>query len=591
MKILRLSLLSLFFAPILLSAQSRIKYTLSMPEPHTHYYEVSMEIADAPSTLNIKMPVWAPGSYLVREFAKSVEDFKATKNGNALEARKINKNTWQISNARGTVTLSYRVYAYELSVRTSFIDASHGYLNGTSIFMYVEDKKDLPITLKVNPYKDWNTVSTGLEKIGKWEYKAPHYDILVDAPIEIGNHELMNFEAAGVDHQIAMYGDGNFNKDQLLADMTKVAQVCTDVIGENPNEDYLFIIHNLTRASGGLEHLNSTTLQVNRWTYQGNNYLRFLSLVAHEYFHLWNVKRIRPLELGPFNYDEENYTSLLWVMEGFTSYYDELLLKRAGFYEEDAYLKVLANTISSVENRPGNRVQPVAASSFDTWIKQYRPNENSYNTTISYYPKGALVAAVFDLEIISATKGRKNLDDVMQYLYSEYYKKQDRGFTADEMQKAIEKIAGKSMKDFFNRYIDGAETIDYNTYLNKAGFELINTNEGSDKAHFGARTRDNNGRLMVQGVTRGTAAYKYGVNANDEILAIDGYRVNQSEFNRLMGFKKPGDNIKLMIARDGQVQELDIELGANEQLAYQIVPMTDRSKSQERVYKKWLNIE
>jgi len=582
-------LLSLF--PFMILAQSSVTYTLSMPEPHTHYFEVEMTIIDAPENINIKMPVWAPSSYLVREFSKSVESLSASQNGSELTTSKTNKNTWHVDNQSGNVTITYRVYAYEMSVRTSFLDASHGYLNGTSIFMYVDSKKDLPITLKINPYKDWKVVSTGLELTDKWTYTAPNYDILADAPIEIGNHELMVFEASGVKHQIAMYGEGNFDKEVLLKDMAKIVEVCTDIYDENPNEDYLFIIHNLAKASGGLEHLNSTTLQVNRWTYEGENYWKFISLVAHEYFHLWNVKRMRPIELGPFNYDEENYTSLLWVMEGFTSYYDELLLKRAGFYKESDYLKVLAKTISGVENRPGNRVQPVSLASFDAWIKAYRPNENSYNTTISYYPKGALIAAMLDIEIINNSKGKKSLDDVMKYLYSEYYKKKDRGFTAEEMQKALEKVVGKSLDDFYARFIDGTETIDYNAHLAKAGFKLENTNKKYGKAYLGVKTEVKEGKLLIQRVNRGSAAYIYGLNAKDEILAIDGYRVDQKEMDKLIGLKNGGDQVMITVTRDGMLKDLDITLGTNKQLVYKIMPREERTKAQELVYKKWLSVE
>ncbi|MDX5348417.1 MAG: peptidase M61, partial [Hymenobacteraceae bacterium] len=303
-----------------------------MPEPHTHYFNVEMEMQDIKKKfIDVKMPVWAPGSYLVREFAKNVEDFSATTdNGKKLSWEKINKNTWRIYTQRAEpVKVQYKVYAYELTVRTSFIDASHAYLNGTSVFMYPEGYKNLSSTLTIKPYEKWNTISTALPQAGndKWTFKADSYDELADSPIEIGTHKVYSFTANGVVHEVAMYGEGNYQPEKLMADMKKVVEEAISVFGELPVKRYVFIVHNTHSGGGGLEHLNSTTLQTNRWAYSpGRSYQGFLGLVAHEYFHLWNVKRLRPEPLGPFNYDAENYTQLLWVSEGFTSFYDDLLV-------------------------------------------------------------------------------------------------------------------------------------------------------------------------------------------------------------------------------------------------------------------------
>lgn len=569
-----------------------INYTLSMSEPHTHYFEVDMEVDGLRQRYtDLKMPVWAPGSYLVREFAKGVEGFKAEDaDGTSLKVEKINKNTWRVYNSRADFTASYKVYSYEMSVRTSFLDATHGYLNGTSIFMYVDGEKDQEATLKVEPYEGWSKVSTALEPVSgqKFTFKAPNYDKLADSPIEIGNHETFEFEAAGVKHTVAMYGEGNYEVEKLKTDMAKVVEACTDVFGENPNDNYLFIIHNLTRGSGGLEHLNSTTLQVNRWTYQGSAYTGFLSLVAHEYFHLWNVKRLRPEALGPFNYDEENYTHLLWVMEGFTSYYDELLLSRADIKDDEYYVNKLAGGISYVENQPGNRVQPVAMASFDAWIKAYRPNENSYNTTISYYSKGALIASMLDLQIIENTQGEKNLDDVMQYLYKEYYKKEGRGVTNEEVQQAVERVAGKDMDEFFNKYIWDTETIDYQKYLDYVGLELIDRNAGNQEAYLGTFNREDGGRLIVRTVPRNTAAYKGGLNVDDEIIAADGFRVDADELNKIVGMKQPGDDIVLTISRDNIVQEITITLEENKRMSYTIQKVSNPTDEQKKLYEQWV---
>ncbi|MCB9335229.1 MAG: M61 family metallopeptidase [Flavobacteriales bacterium] len=561
---------------------SEIKYKVAMSEPHTHYFEVTMNVLDYQKEyFDIQMPVWAPGSYLVREFSKNVETLKAKADDKEIKTQQLNKNTWRVfSNNSKNVSISYMVYAFEMSVRTSFIDASHGYFNGTSLFMFIDELKNEKSTLTVIPYKDWKKVSTSLRKISETEfiYEADNYDVLVDSPVEIGNQVTFDFTSAGVLHHVAMYGEGNYDIDRLKVDMAKITDAATKVFGENPNKEYTFIIHNLTQGSGGLEHLSSTTLQVNRWTYKGDDYNGFLSLVAHEYFHLWNVKRIRPITLGPFDYNSENYTDLLWVMEGFTSYYDELLLYRAGYYSEEEIIRKFNGSINSIENQPGNKVQPVADASFNAWIKAYRPNENSYNTTISYYTKGSVVANMLDLMIINSTKGKKSLDNVMQYLYNEYYKKQQRGFTIEEMQKALETVSGLKLDDFFNKYIFDTQTFDYPSIYGFAGCK-VETSQ-NNRPSLGVNSSGN----IIKSVTKNSSAYDGGLNVNDEIIAIDGFRVtdNLSDF---IDSKNVGDKISITISRDNILQTIDIVLKERGNTYYQIYKATKDINS---VYKKWL---
>ena len=576
-------LLAILLLPSILLQAATISYEVSMPEPHTHYFNVKMDVVDYQKEyFDVQMPVWSPGSYLVREFAKGVEGLVATANNKPLKAEKINKNTWRIyAKESKNVVINYKVYAFELSVRTSFVDASHAYFNGTSMFMFIDELRNTPHNLTIIPFKDWKKVSTSLPKTSKegFQYQAPDYDILVDSPVEIGNQETFDFTSAGVIHHVAMYGKGNYDIEKLKVDMAKITQACTDVFGENPNKEYTFIIHNLTHGSGGLEHLSSTTLEVNRWTYEGSAYKGFLSLVAHEYFHLWNVKRVRPIELGPFDYNNENYTSLLWVMEGFTSYYDELLLYRAGIYDEETIIRKFRGSINNIENQPGNKVQPVAHSSFDAWIKAYRPNENSYNTTISYYSKGSVVANMLDLMIINNTKGEKNLDNVMQYLYNEFYKKQDRGFTPAEMKTTLEKVSGLKMDDFFAKYINGTETFDYNTFFGYAGL-TVETVVNKDPS-LGISEANN----KIRRVYRGSSAYTGGLNVNDELLAIDGFRID-GNIKDFIDAKKVGDEISLLISRDNIIQTIKFPLLEKGSTNYFII---NDSENKNSVHQKWLS--
>ncbi len=577
----------------MVKAQNKITFEVSFSEPQAHYVDVEMEISgNKKDELDIKMPVWAPGSYLIREFAKNVESLSAKGTKGPLNAQKINKNTWRINTGKSDkVTVNYRVYAFEVSVRTSFVDISHAFLSPTGIFMYVDGQIQQPATVSINPVKSWTKISTGLENVsGKSNtFYAPDFDILYDSPIEVGNQDIFEFMAAGVKHQVAMYGGGNYNKERLKTDMARIVEEETKVFGENPNKRYVFIIHNRNSGGGGLEHLNSTVLGASRLGYTNENtYRGFLALVAHEYFHLWNVKRMRPIALGPFNYDEENYTSNLWIAEGFTAYYDNLIVRRADFSSPQRYLDQVATEISTVENQPGNRIQSVSEASFDAWIKQYRPNENSKNTGISYYNKGALVALVMDLEIRNASNGQKSLDDLMHAMYDEYYKRLKRGYTDAEFKAMAEKIAGKSFDGIYADYVNGTKMIDYNRILGYAGLTLENTAAQQNDPFLGVTTSENDGKITISNVIRNSAAWLGGINVNDEIISIDGSRV--SDLESTMSHKNVGDKIAVLVSRDGLLQTLELELIKKPAARYRIVSVENPTSAQLQVRNGWLSL-
>lgn len=590
-KSLLLLTLCFFFWNTLAALAADIRYTLAMPEPHTHYFEVEVELTGARKNyIDYKMPVWAPGSYLVREFAKNVEGFAATdKAGKALRAEKINKNTWRVySNKADAVRVKYKVYAFEMSVRTSFLDASHGYVNGTSVFMYPDGYENESGSLVIKPFQEWKKVSTGLKNTGGYTYTFPNYDVLVDSPLEIGNHEVLTFEAGGVPHEVAMYGEANYQPKQLLADMKKVAEECISLMGELPVDRYVFIVHNLHKGGGGLEHLNSTTLQTSRWNYgTEQGYTGFMGLVAHEYFHLWNVKRLRPAPLGPFDYDKENYTRLLWVSEGITSYYDDLITQRAGLMSPQRYLDVVAGSINSVENTPGNQVQTVSESSFDAWIKYYRRNENTNNAEVSYYTKGGVLGQLLNMEIMKSTKGEKSLDDVMRYMYERYYKKLNRGFTEQEFKEALERFAGKKLDAFFNDYVNGTKSPDYNSYFEAAGLRLVDQNEGVMNMNWGATTAMENGKMMIKSVFRGSSAWEGGLNVNDELIAIDGYRV-EGDIKPFISGRTIGEKLPVTVSRDGRLVNLEVPVVQDKSVRYRLEKVQNPTALQQKIYNKWL---
>jgi len=598
-------LISLVFIAMMttsLSAQNKISYEVSFSEPQAHYVDVAMEISGLKgTTLDLKMPVWTPGSYLIREFAKNVESFEAfNAAGLSLNAEKVNKNTWRVNTKNnGSIKVTYRVYSFEISVRTSFVDESHAFLSPTGIFMYPEGQLKSASTITVKPYKNWTKISTGLEKAGSMSniFIAPDYDVLYDSPFEIGNQDIFEFDAAGVKHEVVMYGGGNYDKDILKRDMAKIVVEQTKTFGVNPNKRYVFIVHNFNSGGGGLEHLNSTVLGASRTSYNTEaGRLRFLGLVSHEYFHLWNVKRLRPIALGPFNYNEENYTTNLWIAEGFTAYYQDIYTKRAGLQSRERYIMNLANSISQVENQPGNRVDPVSQASFDAWIKQYRPNENSANSTISYYSKGALIALIMDLEIINSTAGKSGLDEVMKAMYDEYYVRKSRGYTDAEFKDMVEKIAGKSFDSMYADHINGVKTIDYNKYLNYAGLKLIDDAAAGKDAYLGAVTSLKDGKIMVSNISRQSPAWVGGLNVNDEILAMDDQRINNvsdprlSEVEKYIANKRVGDKVSVLVNRDGQLLNIDVILVRNPNHKFRIESIENPSTTQMAVLSRWLKI-
>jgi predicted metalloprotease with PDZ domain len=589
-------------------SQVKIAFEVSFKEPQAHYAEVEMNMNGIAGKeyIDLKMPVWTPGSYLVREFGKNVESFTATANGKPAKVQKVTKNTWRVYNAKAAaIKVNYRVYAFEISVRTAFIDDSHAFLSSAGIFMYPEGMIKTPSTVKIVPFGKWDKVSTGLEPVAgqKFTYYASDFDILFDSPIEVGNQDVFDFTAAGVKHEVAMYGGGNYNKDRLKVDMAKIVEQATAIFGENPNKHYTFIVHNYEQGGGGLEHLNSTVLGASRNAYgTDRGYKGFLSLVAHEYFHLWNVKRLRPVALGPFDYDNENYTTNLWTAEGFTSYYENKLLIRAGITNENTFFNDIIGGLGTVINTPGAKIQSASSSSFDAWIIGYRPNENSKNSAISYYSKGEVIGLLMDLEIANATKGEKSLDDVMKAMY-EQGKQQKRGYTDAEFKAMVEQISGISFTNFWAKYIDGTDDVDFEKYFAYAGIKASKEVASPNKPYTGAALKVE-GMVTVSGVARNSPAWLQGLNVNDDILAIDGSTiVDEMRGIRLpnpgltldmlpsVAKKQVGDAVEVTIRRDGLERKISMTLTESPNVRIKAGYADDATPLQLAVRARWIGVK
>lgn len=575
------------------SAAPQIAYTVSMTKPWTHLLEVEMSLkwTAAQQSVEVKMPVWTPGSYLVREYARHVQDFSARSGASDLKWSKLNKNTWQID-ARGSreIVLSYRVYSNELTVRTNELNDEHAFWNNAATLMFPAGHLAAASTVTVRPFGNWK-IATGLAKVAGQQntFRADNFDILYDAPFEVSDFNEITFNVQGKPHRIVITGEGNYDLRQMARDVAKIAEEGYKIFGEMPFDDYTFIVN--LRGGGGLEHLNSTALQWNRFGFKPQGrYTGFLNLVAHEYFHLWNVKRIRPDALGPFDYENENYTKLLWVAEGMTSYYEGILLRRAGLISDREFLEGKAQMIEQLQARPGRFETSLEEASMDAWIKYYRQDENSVNNQISYYDKGDVVSMFLDITIRTSSAGAKSMDDVLRHLYDEFYKK-GRNFTPEDFQKVSELMAGRSLDDFFTKYVRGEAEIEYDSILRGIGLKLNVAEPNRSRAYIGADLAEEGGRLTIRSVPADTPAYEQGLNTGDQIVAIDGYRASQTFLQSYLGEKKPGDKVRLTIFRFDKLRDITFTLGSNSRKDYNIAPLENPTAAQTRLYQSYLNAE
>ncbi len=575
-----------------------LRYEISMPKPYTHYFEVSIHVTGIKDKeLNFSMPVWSTGHYLIQDHAKHVEFFVAKDGqGNKLASKKNNKNTWLVL-AKGIpeLTVSYRVFANRLTTSTSYLDDKHAYISGASVFMMVEGYRDQPVELTVHPYEHWKKVSTGLSpKPGSpLTYQAPDYDALIDCPLEVGNHKSYFFTAAGVEHEVVMVGKNNFDPGKALPDMARIVEECTAIFGSNPNKRYVFIVNNIDKRKGALEYRNSCHILEYRNAYDSKKgYLKFMEHIAHEYFHVWNVKRLLPQSFMPYDYNRECDTELLWFFEGFTNYFDRWIQYRVGLFDDKSYLKDLNITINKIEKKPGLKVKPLAESGIDAWMVQHYKYANKVNTDAGYYRKGAMVAMFLNLEIMHRSRGEKSLDDVMRKLYQSHYLDSPKGLSEKDIREAAEAVAGIPLSSFFERYLHTTAPLEYAGYLQYAGIISETVAEDGEILKFGARLKHDYSGLVVVELWRGFSAYEAGLQVGDLIV-----RMNDKDFSGREGVKsdwaddivselKEGDIVKVKIRRKGQTMYLDIPLVKNQYRKQRLKEATHPTEVQTLVRKR-----
>ncbi len=597
-----------------------VHYAIVPKNPEAHLFEITCTVAQPDlQGQNFSLPAWIPGSYLIREFARHIVTLEATCKGKPVKTSKLDKHTWQCAPCKGALTLTYEVYAWDLSVRGAHLDTTHGFFNGTSVFLMAHGLAQQAHKIEIKPpagkqYKDWRLATAmtrdGAKEFGFGTYRADNYDELIDHPVEMGDFDLVSFRAGGVPHHIAVTGLHDADLDRLARDVKKICDYQIDFFHDGdkpPMNRYVFLVTAVGEGYGGLEHRASTALLCSRNDLPQKNrkiisdsYRKFLGLASHEYFHTWNVKRIMPAAFQPYNLAQENYTSLLWMFEGLTSYYDDLVLVRCGLVSAEEYLQLIGETITRVLRAGGRLKQSVAESSFDAWTKFYRPDENSHNAGVSYYAKGALVGLALDLHIRHESKNKKSLDDVMRALW-DFFGAKSIGVPEDGFEELAQKESGLDLKSFFDHAVRGTVDLPLRDLLENFGvdYELRAAESEADKGGktgkknlrprvtLGAKIGGSHEAKLLQ-VYDGGAAQVAGLSADDNIIAIDGLRVNAATLEKMLGRKAVGDIVVMLAFRRDELMAFDVTLQAAPKDTCELRLKEKLGAQQAKLRKSWL---
>ena len=594
-----------------------IRYQITSLNPGSHYFDVSIRIDNPdPAGQALRLPNWIPGSYMIRDFARNLLELRASCADQSLAIEQLDKSNWRVAACDGQLVVEYRVYASDLSVRAAHLDDTHGYYNGSSVFLEVLGQSEQACEVQIDrPSPDYCAgwrVATSLkrkqaEALGFGLYEALDYDDLIDHPVEMGEFVHLEFEACGVPHDIVLTGRFECDGERLTADLKNICEHHIRFFGEPaPMDYYLFQVMVVGEGYGGLEHRASTSLVASRASLPkpgqdevDDDYRDFLGLCSHEYFHTWNVKRIKPGVFRPYDLQREVYTDLLWAFEGITSYYDDLALVRSGLIDTESYLELLAQTMTRVQRGLGRRRQSAAESSFNAWTKFYKQDENAANAIVSYYAKGCLIAACIDLKMRQVSDGEKNLDHVMSHLWREYLE-QGVGIEPDRIQRLVSEISGEDLGQFLEEAIYGTGDLPLAELLDSVGVDVIQRpaanlqdKGGKDasgelpRVDFGAMLKSDNGGIAIQRVDEGGSAQSAGLAAGDQIVAVDGLRLDLAQFEKKLLRAAAGDFWYVHAFRRDELRLFEVELQAAEANTIVLKP----GGSHESARRAWLNVE
>ncbi|MFN2455271.1 MAG: M61 family metallopeptidase [Pyrinomonadaceae bacterium] len=596
----------------------RIAYQLTMPRPASHLFQVNMEIALPTPTefVDLQMPKWSPGRYAVFDFAKNVQEFRAVSgiclptqdcSQPGLPITRIDDQTWRVA-TRGTnsLTVSYKVFGDDLSGTFAQLDARHANYNGGEIFMYVVGHKPDPVTLKIDPPANWRIVNGRTSRTGQREWQFPNYDIMIDTPTEIAPDWTQNdFSVDGKNYHVVVhsFGDEGGKRPALVRDIERIVRAETAMWGAPEFDSYTFLIHFAAddRSGDGMEHLTSTQVIQPGALADPGTYEDTLDTVAHEFFHVWNVKRLRPIELGPWDFTRPANTRGLWIAEGFTNYYGHLMLRRAGLLDDARFLQRESQTITNVENAPGSRLMSAVESSLSAPFLDRGTSiqrTNLLNTAISYYPKGELLALTLDLLIRGRTNGAHSLDYVMRRMYEEFYLKspnasyylRGRGYTNEDFARVASEVAGINLEDFFARYANGVETPPYNEALAHVGLQLLRAPSEREPYTAGITLeRDETPQPKIASIRNGSSAEDAGLNRGDVILSIGNERVTPATWTNALNRFKQGARVPFTVQRDRRTIQTFVTLGAPDVYTYRIEEKKDATPQSLALRAAWLN--
>ena len=607
-----------------------ISYEIDFSETQNHYLHVTARFETKKPKTELMMATWAPGSYLIREYARHIDSMTVTDQaGNPVEFRKTKKNRWMLQTKDvQSVTLKYRLYCNEMTVRTNWTGSAYSMINGAPTFITPVRARNKTHSVKLNLPKRWKRSACALQTLnGPHEYLAPSYDELVDNPIVAGNIQVYPFDIKGVPHQLINVGEsGYWDGVKAAADLKKMVQAQQEIWRTIPYKKYLFI-NMIAEAGGGLEHDNCTLIMTSRWHFRdAKKYQNWLSLASHEFFHTWNVRRLRPKSLLRYDYENEMFTRSLWVAEGVTSYYEDLALARSGLISRQEYLERLSSTVEAVQAKPGRKVQSLTEASFDTWIKFYRPDENSNNTRVSYYAKGTVAAFLLDARIRTVTKGRRSLDDVMRKMYEEY---SDSGYTQENFRETASEVAGVDLSQWFEKAIDSTEELDFSE-VGVLGVEVAdlasvsndsepevavkkeeanNATEDEDdddqaesdaqivsadkpskpdpKPWVGVGGTASGDSMIVSSVAPNSPAYKAGIQTDDELIAVNDFRLDGRISGRLKQFEI-GEPLEILLSRRGELLRIEVTPEAKTKFDWTLKFAKEPNKRQKRSQESWL---
>jgi predicted metalloprotease with PDZ domain len=577
------------------NAQANVLVNVNIKEPQHHYAQITIKFDKFNrEQTNFYLPTWRTGRYEIINLANGIREFTAAdESGNPLKWKKIDKDTWQVQDTLDKkVEISYQVYANQLGQRTRHIDDSHAFIDASTVVMYNDTTRNQQHLISLNVPATWRSVS-GLESgVAPDQFVAENYDVLVDSPIETGINEHHQFNVDGLDYELVIWGKGNYDSAKMVADLKVLVQQSKHIWQGYPFERYVFMVHATSGARGATEHLNSTIIQRSRFKFSSRkDYLGFISTAAHEFVHTWNVKQYRPKGLVPYDYQQENYSTLLWLSEGSTSYLQNQLLLRGDLMSSKEFLESLAKRITGYNHKPGRQSQTVAEASFDKWLEE--GGDYDKNHSVNIYSEGFLVSWLLDFSIIEKTKLEKSYRDVHNILYQDY--KIPKSFDEADLVAILKKLTGENYQDWWRENVHGYAKVDFDKLLAKAGLTLsyadVDEEDSKDKAWMGIKTRESSNGLQITMVEKNSPAWQAGLMLDDIIVAFDGLRMVDKDLTKRLENFKPKDELNVTFFRRDQLFTRLVTLGAIPKAKLKIVPVEQVSEEQKAFFKQWTGID